>query len=131
MKKSFLIAGLIAGLTTTSGHAVQSQVVVVKVTCPENCTLVTERPDSSSPNTLGICDCPNGPVEPTVTIIEQSPSPDTIQQVISKSMLSQAAIKNAKKTNKVSARSAEVGPKVIKKIVYEEIISDDETEQLK
>ena len=127
MKKTFLITGLIVGLTATNGYALQSQTVVVKVSCPENCTLVAERPGSFSPNTLGICDCPDGPVEPTVTITEQSPSPSTIQQVMNQSMLSQVAIKNAKKQNKVLVRIAEM-PKVTKKIVYEEIISDDDAE---
>ncbi len=126
MKKTFLIAGLIAGLTATNGYAVQSQIVVVTYTCPDGCELYTLVSEGGL--TLAKCRCSGGTVtDPKVSIDDLTPSPSEIQQVMSQSTLNQAAIKNAKKQNKVSARVAEM-PKITKKIVYEEIISDDYTE---
>lgn len=127
MKKTFLIAGLIAGLTATNGYAVgQQQTVVVTYTCPTGCELHTFVHQDGL--TGAFCTCEDGTqVDPTVTIEDTAPSPSEIQQVMSQSTLNQAAIKNAKKQNKVSARVAET-PKMVKKIVYEEIISDDYTE---
>ena len=126
MKKTFLIAGLIAGLTATNGYAVGSQTVVVEYDCPAGCEL---RTITRSNGTIIVrCDCEDGTeVEPTITIQDLAPSPSTIQEVMSQSTLNQAAMKNAKKVNKVSARAAET-PKMVKKIVYEEIISDDDAE---
>lgn len=127
MKKTFLIAGLIAGLTATNGYAVGSQTVIVVYTCPDGCQLITDV--STDATTIASCECSDGTVtEPSVSINDLTPSPSEIQQVMSQSTLNQAAIKNAKKQNKVSVRSATVMPKMTKKIVYEEIISDDYTE---
>lgn len=126
MKKTFLIAGLVAGLTATNGYAVGSQAVVVTYTCPDGCELFTIV--DADGTTRAICTCSGGTVtDPKVSIENFTPSPSEIQQVMSQSTLNQAAIKNAKKQNKVSARVAEM-PKITKKIVYEEIISDDYTE---
>lgn len=126
MKKTFLIAGLIAGLTATNGYAVQSQYVVVTYTCPEGCELYTSIDKDGF--TIANCQCSDGTVtDPRISIKDLTPSHSEIQQVMSQSTLNQAAIKNAKKQNKVSARVAEM-PKMVKKIVYEEIISDDYTE---
>ncbi len=126
MKKTFLIAGLIAGLTATNGYAVGSQTVVVNYSCPDGCELYTSIYEGGG--TVARCKCSDGTVtEPRVSIENLTPSPSEIQQVMSQSTLNQAAIKNAKKQNKVSARVAEM-PKITKKIVYEEIISDDYTE---
>jgi len=42
MKKSFLMAGLIAGLTATNGYAVQSNSSIdIKLICPAGCHLMT------------------------------------------------------------------------------------------
>lgn len=126
MKKTFLIAGLIAGLTATNGYAVGSQTVFVTYICPDGCELHTFVDNSGL--TLAECRCSDGTVtDPRISIENLNPSPSEIQQVMSQSTLNQAAIKNAKKRNKVSARVAEM-PKMVKKIVYEEIISDDYTE---
>lgn len=126
MKKTFLIAGLIAGLTATNGYAVGSQIVVVTYTCPDGCELYTFVGNDGW--TRASCNCSDGTVtDPSISIKDFTPSPSEIQQVMSQSTLNQAAIKNAKKQNKVSARVAEM-PKITKKIVYEEIISDDYTE---
>ena len=126
MKKTFLIAGLIAGLTATNGYAVGSQTVVVTYDCPSGCELHSI--SHSDGSILVYCSCGNGTeVEPTITIKDYAPSPSTIREVMSQSTLNQAAMKNAKKVNKVSARAAET-PKMVKKIVYEEIISDDDAE---
>ena len=126
MKKTFLIAGLIAGLTATNGYAVGSQTVVVEYHCPAGCELSTiTRQDGTI---FANCYCEDGTkVEPKITIEDLTPSPSEIQQIMSQSTLNQAAMKNAKKVNKVSARAAET-PKMVKKIVYEEIISDDDAE---
>ncbi|MBQ3784986.1 MAG: hypothetical protein II843_01160 [Alphaproteobacteria bacterium] len=126
MKKSFLIAGLIAGLTATNGYAVGSQTVVVTYTCHDGCQLITEAWYDGM--IVARCKCSDGTVtDPKVSIENLNPSPSEIQQIMSQSTLNQATIKNAKKTKKVSARVAET-PKMVKKIVYEEIISDDYTE---
>lgn len=124
MKKTFLIAGLIAGLTATNGYAVGQQTVVVIYTCPTGCELHTFTHQDG--RTGAFCTCEDGTrVDPTVTIENTAPSPSEIQQVMSQSVLNQAAIRNAQKQNKVSVRSATVMPKMTKKIVYEEIVSDD------
>ncbi len=122
MKKIFLIAGLIAGLTATSGYAVGQQAVVVTLTCPQGCELVmTQAGEEFHDNTLGTtayCKCPNGNQKPTVTT-KSALSLSDVQEV------DQVAVKNTQKQNKVSVRSATVMPKMTKKIVYEEIVSDD------
>lgn len=126
MKKTFLIAGLIAGLTATNGYAVGSQAVHVTYTCPDGCQLITEAWYDGM--IIARCKCSDGTVtDPRVSIKNPAPSHSEIQQVMSQSTLNQATIKNAKKVNKVSVRAAET-PKMVKKIVYEEIISDDYTE---
>ncbi|MFQ6727231.1 MAG: hypothetical protein ACLRFF_02635 [Alphaproteobacteria bacterium] len=123
MKKTFLIMGLIAGLTATNGYAVSSQTVIVTYTCPDGCELSTHILQNGT--TVAGCKCSDGTVtDPNVSTEDLTPSPSEIQRVMSQSTLNQAAIKNAKKVNKVSARAAEM-PKMVKKIVYEEIISDD------
>ena len=135
MKKTFLIAGLIAGLTATNGYAVGSQTVVVTYGCPDGCELLTSGTwtDGNGAGHLKVyCECPDGTTpDATVHIKDLAPTPATMQEVMSQSTLNQAAIKNVKKTKTTSARAVTVSPKVIKKVVYEEIISDDYAEELK
>ena len=126
MKKSFLIFGIIGAILSTNGYAVQSQDVTVKYTCPDGCELKSSI--DSSGLTIAWCKCENGEVDPKITIENIAPSSSEIREIMSQSVLNQAAIKNAKKKKTTSARMTTVSPKVVKKIVYEEIISDDCTE---
>ena len=131
MKKSFLIFGALAAILSTNGFAVQSQTVVVTYTCPAGCELIpggisqtgSGISETGSASATPICKCPDGDQNPTITIENTSPSTSEIQQVMSQSVLNQAAIKNAKKLNAV--RAASVSPKMVKKIVYEEVVSDE------
>ena len=126
MKKTFLIAGLIAGLTATNGYAVGSQTVVVTYTCPAGCEL---NQFIRSDGTISAwCTCEYGQAEPRISIKDLAPSPSKIQEVMNQSMLNQAAIKNAKKTKLTSVRAVAIPPKMVKKVVYEEIISNDDAE---
>ena len=126
MKKSFLIVGLIAGLTATNSWAVQSGTLKVTCTCPEApgqwCTCI-DRIVNGEQNFY--CDCtPNAPAQtPNINIVDITTTGGD------NSVIQQSQIKpvKQKKINGVSARAAEM-PKVTKKIVYEEIISDDDAE---
>ncbi len=126
MKKTFLIAGLIAGLTATNGYAVQSQTVVVTFVCPPGCELYTSM--STSGYTYARCDCGKFDTDPEVVIQDTQPSPSEIQNIMGQSALNQAAIKDAKKMKTTSARVATISPKVVKKVVYEEIVKDNDAE---
>ena len=125
MKKSFLILGVFGAFLSTNGYAVQSQDMIVIFTCPIGCQLSLQTYNSTG-DQVARCYCDDGStIDPTIKIEDTSPSPATIQQVMNQSEINQAAIKNVKKQNKVSARAAAISPKMVKKIVYEEIISDD------
>ena len=127
MKKSFLIVGALGAILSTNGYAVQSQTVVVSYNCPNGCELV--HAVTSDGVTYNWCQCADGThVDPTINIVNEAPSPSEIQQVMSQSVLNQAAIKNAKRNKDISARTATVSPKVVKKVVYEEIVEDEDAE---
>ena len=122
MKKTFLIAGLIAGLTATNGYAVQSGTITVECKCPEGCKCrAYTRPNGEQ---LFRCEC--------LDFREPEPTPtfDIIHTMVANQdtgVIQQSQINKPIKQKKVSARVAEM-PKVTKKIVYEEIISDDDAE---
>lgn len=124
MKKVFLIAGLVACIGATNGYAAQSQVILVDYTCPDGCNLATiSRSDGT---TIAECRCKDGrTVDPEVTIQNAKPSSRQIQQVMSTSTLNQAV---KEKKEKVPVRAATIEPTMTKKIVYEEIVSEDYAE---
>ena len=127
MKKSFLIAGLIAVIGVPDGYAIQSGALEITCTCTQGCTCMQVVMANGQAGFE--CDfCPDG-VEPVprpnivVRDLQETSSPNSNNNnVAQQTSLNKQNI--TKKQNKVSARIAEM-PKVTKKIVYEEIISDD------
>ena len=124
MKKSFLIAGLLASIGATNGYA-QSEQFQVSCTCPKadgqrcNC----KRSDSNGGRTYW-CDC-----IPAVPVQEPTLSFEYVANLNQGNVVQQSQIESIKpikqkRANKVSVRVAEM-PNVTKKIVYEEVVSDD------
>lgn len=128
MKKSFLIAGIVGAILSTNGHAVQAQGSTVDYSCPSGCTIVVNL-DRNGNYSVACVNCPAGttdtkPVQKSV-LSEDTVTIDQLSTPI-KQQLNPISSKKPK-LNKVSARAAET-PKVTKKIVYEEIVSDDDAE---
>ena len=126
MKKSFLIVGALSAILSTNGYAVGSQDVVVEYYCPAGCEL--HFTNYSAGVTTAYCVGPNGEEcdDPTVGIeVDNAISPVT--PVVNPTALkpNKTDKVNAKKSKKVSARAAEI-PKMVKKIVYEQVVEEDE-----
>ena len=132
MKKVFLIFSMAGCLSlingTNNANAVQSEYTVVTFTCPEGCELVFAH--GSGGFTDAYCEGPNGDRcdDPIVGIEVR---PDTaispVTPVVKPTDLkpNKTDKVNAKKSKKVSARAAEM-PKMVKKIVYEQVVEEDE-----
>ena len=121
MKKSFLIAGLLASIGATNGYAVQSGTLQVECICPAGCMCHHNTYPNGEQHFYCGCWPEQDPApSPTFNIIHMVANQDN-------GAIQQSRIKSVKQknSNRVSARSAEM-PKVTKKIVYEEIVSDDE-----
>lgn len=122
MKKSFLIAGIMGAILSTNGHAAQN--VLVEYTCPAGCYLDYAIDGgggaTGAGTTYAICRevvdgytgvCRAGG-EPIVNIIYYTTGEGVLTVT-------------PKKDKKTSARATTVLPKVVKKVVYEEIVEDD------
>jgi hypothetical protein len=114
MKKSFLIAGLIAGLTATNGYAVQSQGQSQEwyFFCPEGCTLV-------------IATALNGDFEAHCMGADGNECNAKPDIELTRPTTTNFTSKTPKQKITTSARTATNAPNMVKKIVYEEIITDD------
>ena len=130
MKKIFLIFGMAGYLSLINGvnnaNAVQSENVVVTYTCPDGCELRFIH--SSNGTTHAWCFTPESENcdDPSVNIdVYNAISPVT--PVVNPTDLkpNKTDKVNAKKSKKVSARSTET-PRMVKKIVYEQIVEEDE-----
>lgn len=124
MKKVFLIFSMAGCLSLINGinnaGAVQSEDVVVTYTCPAGCELRFVHGGSF---TMAECRTPEGKIcdDPSVNIeADNAISPAT--PVVNPTALkpNKTDKVNAKKSKKVSARSAET-PRMVKKIVYEPV----------
>ena len=115
MKKVFLILGMVGGLSVNNANATQSQALVNYI-CPDGCELHFSYTGSS---VHASCAKPSGEAcaDPEVVISSIAPNVNQPMSEINKV--------NAKKSKKVSARSAET-PRMVKKIVYEQIVEEDE-----
>lgn len=128
MKKYFYILTMAGCLSLINGinnaGAVQSEDVVVTYTCPAGCELHFRH--SSDGQTYALCQTPEGKgcADPSVNI-DNAISPAT--PVVKPTDLKPNKMDkvNAKKSKKVSARSVET-PRMVKKIVYEQIVEEDE-----
>ncbi|MFQ6704453.1 MAG: hypothetical protein ACLRFP_05220 [Alphaproteobacteria bacterium] len=117
MKKTFLIPGLIAGLFTTNGYAVQNTSQnndngIYVSGCPSTCRVVIDGTAPTSGGNIAIlyhCETEAGELCEPTTKVNNKVNYNVLQ----------------KKQNKVSSRSAEI-PKMVKKIVYEQIVKEDE-----
>lgn len=131
MKKYFLVFGIMGGLFTNTANAVGSQAVVT-YTCPEGCqlsidssTYVSGQGGGGSAYGAPTCtniqngsDCGN----PSVTIVtENAIAPHNDLQISPVTKPNKASAKK----KAVSARAAEM-PKMVKKIVYEQVVEEDE-----
>ena len=129
MKKIFLIFGMAGCLSVVNGinnaNAVQSDDVVVTYTCPAGCEL--QFVHNSDGETGAWCAKPDGTTcaDPNVNIFVEAISPVT--PVVNPTDLKPSKINNkvnSKKLNKTSARAAET-PKMVKKVVYEQVVEED------
>ena len=119
MKKKFLIFGFIGCFFTINGYAVQSgSSVIVTYTCEPGCELRFSTGTNGS--THAYCETAGGRTcsDPVVNVYNASMS-DVIQQITNSENL------NKVKKRPVSSRSAET-PKMVKKIVYEQVVEEDE-----
>ena len=133
MKKYFYILTMAGCLSLINGinnaGAVQSEDVVVSYTCPDGCEVrFIHGSDGSDGTTYAWCFTPEGGNcdDPRVIInVDNAISPVT--PVVNPTALkpNKTDKVKAKKSKKVSARSAET-PKMVKKIVYEQIVEEDE-----
>ena len=130
MKKIFLIFGMAGCLSLLNGvnnaNAVQSETVVVTYTCPAGCELSFSHHNDGA--TFAWCYTPGGEecADPVVNISVEAISPVT--PVVNATDLKPSKINNkvnSKKLNKTSARSAET-PRMVKKIVYEQVVTDED-----
>ncbi len=114
MKKVFLILGMVGGLSANNANATQSQAIVDYI-CPDGCELHFSYNGSS---VHASCAKPSGEAcaDPEVVISSIAPNVNQPMSEINK-------VKAKKKT--VSARSAET-PRMVKKIVYEQVVEEDE-----
>lgn len=132
MKKCFLIFSMAGCLSlingTNNANAVQSEYTVVTFTCPAGCELRFTNYSDAAGATLAYCVGPNGDRcdDPTVGIeVDNAISPVTPVVKPTDLKPNKTDKVNAKKSKKVSARSAET-PKMVKKIVYEQVVEEDE-----
>ena len=132
MKKYFYILTMAGCLSLINGiknaNAIQSNDVIVTYTCPAGCEL--DFSHSSNGNTYAWCLTPEGercddPIVNIAVITDNAISPVT--PVVNPTALkpNKTDKVNAKKSKKVSARSAQT-PRMVKKIVYEQIVEEDE-----
>ena len=130
MKKIFLIFGMAGCLSVVNGinnaNAVQSDDVIVTYTCPAGCELRFGH--NNDGKTFAWCEKSDGTAcaDPKVNISMEAISPVT--PVVNATDLKPSKINNkvnSKKLNKTSARAAET-PRMVKKVVYEQIIEEDE-----
>lgn len=129
MKKVFLIFSMAGCLSLINGinnaGAVQSEDVVVTYTCPDGCELRFVHGGSV---TMAKCQTPEGKIcdGPSVNM-EADNAISPVTPVVNPTALkpNKTDKVNAKKSKKVSARSAET-PRMVKKIVYEQIVEEDE-----
>ena len=121
MKKSFLIAGLMAGLIATNGFAVQQQMVTVVYTCPEGCDLIRESANGGSSSVSEYhCRRDHGYCSgPTVTILDTSANP-ALQSEITAQLQKQTKENVVKKRQKVSSIN-----RAAKKLIYKEVVFDE------
>ena len=121
MKKIFLIFGIMGGLFINNANAVQSDTVVVQYVCPSGCELYFFR--AANGNTTALCRKTDGTSceDPQVVIRAVAPNGNLQVSPVSKTN----KVREKKKT--VSARSAET-PKMVKKIVYEQVVEDEDFE---
>ena len=124
MKKYFLIFGIMCGLFITNANAVQSDEVVVQFICPAWCELRFSH--FSDGTTYASCRDSNDERcdDPEVVIMtDQTILPVTHE--INPTTNSDKTTKVKAKQKAVSARSAET-PKMVKKIVYEQVVEDED-----
>lgn len=123
MKKVFLIFGMAGCLSLFSGinyaNAVQSELVVVNVSCPEGCRLEYETVTLDGyGSTIARC----------LPIKEGAKCGDPAYSISSSAMSAATVEPNtikSKRLNKASVRVAQT-PKMVKKIVYEQVVEDEE-----
>ena len=123
MKKIFLVFGLIGA---TSGYAVQDGGVSGHIKCPEGCTPAIVYNDAGTAGTLYCADA-NGKYCPD-SGLDINQNVHSIKPAIKPMHVSQQSV-NSKVQKKHSAefsRSATSTPKMIKKIVYEQVVEEDE-----
>ena len=134
MKKVFLIFSMAGCLSlingTNNANAVQSEYTVVTFTCPAGCELHFTNYSDAAGSTTAFCMGPNGEDcdDPSVNIeVRPDNAISPVTPVVNPTALkpNKTDKVNAKKSKKVSARSAET-PRMVKKIVYEQIVEEDE-----
>ena len=113
---------------TNNANAVQSEYTVVTFTCPAGCELLFSHGDGGF--TAAYCMGQNGdrcddPIVGIEVVPDNAISPVT--PVVNPTALKPNKMDkvNAKKSKKVSARSAET-PRMVKKIVYEQVVTDED-----
>ena len=125
MKKYFLILGIMGGLFVNNASAVQSDTVVINFTCPDGCVLsyssMTGVTVAQCITSIGGRSCG----DPQIDIVENAVSPATYG--VNPTTDSNKTNKVSEKKKTVSARSAET-PKMVKKIVYEQVVEDEDFE---
>lgn len=133
MKKYFYILTMAGCLSLINGinnaNAVQSEDVVVTFTCPAGCELYfvhdSDGSTSASCYATESAERCNDPIVNIDVFTDDAISPAT--PVVNPTALkpNKTDKVNAKKSKKVSARSAET-PRMVKKIVYEQVVEEDE-----
>ncbi len=133
MKKYFYILTMAGCLSLINGinnaNAVQSEDVVVTFTCPAGCELYfvhdSDGSTSAACYVTGSAERCNDPIVNIDVITDNAISPVT--PVVKPTDLKPNKMDkvNAKKSKKVSARSAET-PRMVKKIVYEQVVTDED-----
>ncbi len=134
MKKVFLILIMIVCFSLVNGinsaNAVQSDTTVITYTCPEGCSIIYKGVGGNSWEVMSAT-CINlygeSCGDPVVNVVVTENAISPVTPVVNPTALkpNKTDKVNAKKSKKVSARSAET-PRMVKKIVYEQIVEEDE-----
>ena len=130
MKKSFLMLGILGSVCAIDAFAARtasnlsSQDVVVAYACPAGCYADVSKAQAGSAGITSIA-CyyyENGAFcgNPTITILETE-SNSILQSEINKQLK-----KQEKAVKKSETTRAAVNPKVVKKVVYEQVVEEDE-----
>jgi hypothetical protein len=125
MKKYFLILGIMGGLFVNNANAVQSDTVVINFTCPDGCMLsytsMTGVTAAQCITSIGGRPCG----DPQIDIVENAVSPAI--HGVNPTTDSNEINKVSAKKKAVSSRATET-PKMVKKIVYEQVVEDEDFE---